>query len=110
MEQDIEWYENEIIWDSLDAIVNNNSKDLKNLLDALWEHESEIDENTKITLFIGLGGFCKSYSEARSESNPPLESFTHAVNKVFSHPAYEKLMSKQVTDAIDKKVENMKGE
>jgi len=110
MEDDIEWYENKIVWDSLDAIVNNCAKDLKNLLDALWEHKDEIDTNTQITLFIGLGGFCKSYHEARNETNEPLESFTHAINKVFTHPAYEAMLSQQVTDVIDSKVAKMKGE
>ena len=46
MSEKIEWFENQIIWDSLDALVKNCSTDLKNLLDALWEHRNEIDENT----------------------------------------------------------------
>lgn len=109
MEQnEIEWYENKIVWDSLDAIVKNCSTDLKNLLDALWEHKDEIDENTQVTLFVGLGGFVKTYAEARSELNEPLESFAHAVNTVFSHPAYDRMMQKQMNQFVDSKVENFK--
>ncbi|HAI40103.1 MAG TPA: hypothetical protein DCM40_19435 [Maribacter sp.] len=108
MSENIEWFENQIIWDSLDALVKNCSTDLKNLLDALWEHKNEIDENTQVSLFIGLGGFVKSYSEARNELNEPLQSFAHAVEKVFTHPAYEKMVMKQMTDKIDEKVVQFK--
>ena len=108
MSEKIEWFENQIIWDSLDALVKNCSTDLKNLLDALWEHRNEIDENTQVTLFVGLGGFVKKYSEARNETNEPLQSFAHAVNEVFTHPAYEKMMMKQMTDKIDDKVVQFK--
>ena len=108
MSQKIEWFENKIIWDSLDNIVNHSAGDIKNLLDALWEHRDELDEQMKVTLFIGLGGFVKTYAESRSELNKPLESFAHAVEKVFTHPAYEKVMMKQMTDKIDDKVVQFK--
>lgn len=108
MKDNIEWFENQIIWDSLDALVKNCSTDLKNLLDALWEHKNEIDENTQVSLFIGLGGFVKNYSEARNNLNEPLQSFAHAVNEVFTHPAYEKMLMKQMNDNIDKKVSQFK--
>jgi len=103
-----DWKEDELLWEKLDDVMMNGYADMKSFLDTLSEYRAEIGAINSTLLFGGLGQFCVTYVESRTETNSPKHSLANAVEAVMKNPLVTRLMMSQVGGMIDKKVEEIK--
>tara|TARA_R110000823_G_scaffold274141_2_gene393099 strand:+ start:2873 stop:3187 length:315 start_codon:yes stop_codon:yes gene_type:complete len=103
----MKWEDNPLLWEKLDDFLINSAGDAKNFLDVLYEHESEIHPMLKGILFGGFGQLIMSYNVSRTELNEPNMSLALALEKVMSNPLFGQVMAANITNVIDKTVENL---
>ncbi len=104
----MEWTENPLVWDGLDELMTNAWPDMKNFLDALSEHKSEISPVWTAILFHGMGQMCAAYVSSRAEANEPPHAFAISLETVLRNPTFSSMMGSMMNDAVDKKVEQMR--
>ena len=104
----MDWKDDELLWEKLDDVMMNGFADMKSFLDTLAEYKTDLGLVNSTLLFGGLGQFCVTYVESRTETNSPKHSLANAVEAVMKNPLVTKLMMNQVGGFVDKKVEELK--
>ena len=96
------WADDDLVWNNLDDLIMNSWNDLKNFLDALHEHNEELNIQMKGILFGGLGQFCQAYVVARGELNSPKHSMAIALEKTTENPMFAALMQSAIHQSVDR--------
>lgn len=106
----IDWFEDEEIWERLDDLVEASWIPLKELLDKAHEYKGQYQPFSVALLFGGLGTFTRVYATCRSEANGPKEAFAEAMTAVQSDRRMQSVFQKATQDAVDAHVNRLGGE
>jgi len=98
------WAEDPLVWQNLDDLMMNSWNDLKQFLDALHEHNDELDMGIKAILFGGLGQLTQAYVTARGDLNSPQHALAIALEETTKNPMFAALMQQTVNSAVDRAV------
>ena len=101
------WAEDPEFWATLDQASVDAWPSLKQFLDVTFEHQHELPLVSQALLFGILGGFVKSYVEARAELNEPPEALEMAMAAVMQDRRVQQMMKGGIDQTIDRKVEGM---
>ena len=103
----MEWSEDPLVWDGLDDLLLNVWPDLRQFLDALNEHSSELTPQWRGIIFGGLGQLVAAYTTARNEGNDPKQAYAVALEVMVANPAFATVMQGVMNQAVDGVVANM---
>tara|TARA_R110000824_G_scaffold141584_5_gene308238 strand:+ start:128 stop:442 length:315 start_codon:yes stop_codon:yes gene_type:complete len=103
----VKWEDNPLVWEKLDEYMINSAAELKELLDVLYEHDSEFHPMLKGLLFGGLGQLVMAYNVARTEANEPKLALALGIEKVMVNPIFGKAMAGNINNIIDNTVDKM---
>lgn len=105
----MKWNENGEFWNKLDNLMKNCKEDLTEMLSELYKHQEELGLLGEAVMFGGIGKLVLMYNQFRN-SNEPEQSLAMAFKEMNSDRRIQNLMGQAVNNAIDMKVQNMKGE
>jgi len=103
------WQDDEYVWKSLDKLLRNCRNDVDEFLRCLYVYIDDLDINSQAILFGGIGKLVMSYN-AELQICTMNESLSRAFIAVQSDRRVQQMMASAVEQAIDEKIENMKGE
>jgi hypothetical protein len=102
------WSDNPLFWESLDSLVQNAWRPLKEFLDVCREHEDEFTLQTNALLFGGLGTFVRKYAMMRADLNSHQVAFEQALIACHSDHRMRAMMGQAADMMVDNAVEKMK--
>ena len=97
----LHWSQRPDIWNALDKLAAKSWPELKNFLDLLSDHQSDLSPIASTLLFGGIGKFLGAYNKARAQDLDGVSAYTVAIETVYEDARIQTLILHAVNNTVD---------